>query len=84
MLKLVKVMKDIKNINIRKVLKNSSHDAVITVFILAQKGKMAFKAPFVPRELNLHTEMFLKITRLDENSEMFRKRTEDTLIFPKI
>ena len=51
MLKLVKVMKDIKNINIRKVLKNSSHDAVIKVFILAQKGKMAFKAPFVPREL---------------------------------
>ena len=36
----------------RKFLEKSSHDAVITVFILAQKGKMAFKTPFVPRELN--------------------------------
>ena len=35
----------------RKFLEKSSHDAVITVFILAQKGKMAFKTPFVPREL---------------------------------
>ena len=36
----------------RKFLEKSSHDAVITVFILAQKGKMAFKMPFVPRELS--------------------------------
>ena len=35
----------------RKVLKKSSHDTVITALILAQKGKMAFKTPFVPREL---------------------------------
>ena len=30
-----------------------THDAVMTVFILAQKGKMAFKTPFVPRGLSL-------------------------------
>ena len=35
----------------RKLPQRSSHDAVITIFILAQKGKMAFKTPFVPREL---------------------------------
>ena len=36
----------------QKFLEKSSHDAVITVLILAQKGKMAFKTPFVPRELS--------------------------------
>ena len=32
----------------QKFLEKSSHDAVITVLILAQMGKMAFKTPFVP------------------------------------
>ena len=32
-------------------LQSSSHDAVIMIFIWAQKGKMAFKTPFAPREL---------------------------------
>ena len=36
----------------RKLSQRSPHDAIITIFILAQKGKMAFKTPFVPRELN--------------------------------
>ena len=35
----------------RKFLEKSSHDAVITVFILAQKGKMALKTPLAPGEL---------------------------------
>ena len=38
-----------------KFFKKSSHDAVTTVLILAQKGKMAFESPFagqiLPREL---------------------------------
>ena len=34
-----------------KFSQRSSRDAVITIFILAQKGKMALKTPFVPREL---------------------------------
>ena len=50
MLKLIKVMKDIKN---SSYLQRSSHAAVITVFVFAQNGKMAFKALFVPRELNV-------------------------------
>ena len=67
-LKLIKVIKDIKNMNTfyktrthglgfecESFLEKSSHDAVITVFILAQKGKMAFKTPFVPRELILES-----------------------------
>ena len=37
----------------KKFLEKSSHDAVITVFILAQKGKMAFKTPLAPGELNI-------------------------------
>ena len=35
----------------RKFLEKSSHDAVITVFILAQKGKMSTEWTIVPGEL---------------------------------
>ena len=35
-----------------KFSQRSSRDAVITISSLAQKGKMALKTPFVPRELN--------------------------------
>ena len=58
-------MKDIKNINTfyktrthglsfgcESFLTKSSHDAVITVSILAQKGTMTFKTPFTPRKLS--------------------------------
>ena len=33
----------------RKFLQKSSHDAVITIFILAKEGKMTYKTPFVAR-----------------------------------
>ena len=67
LLKFRKVVKDIKNINIfdktrthrvdfgaESFLQKSSHDAVITIFILAQKGKMASETPFGTRELMVH------------------------------
>ena len=41
-----------------KFSQRSSRDAVITIFILAQKGKMALKTPFVPREfMNYESSM---------------------------
>ena len=35
---------------------------MITVYILAQKGKMAFKTPFVPRELTINQLVFFQIS----------------------
>jgi len=51
---------------VQKFLEKSSHDAVITVFILAQKGKMAFKTPFAPRELS----SFISLDKIEKMSEM--------------
>ena len=59
----------------RTFLEKSSHDAIITVFILAQKGKMAFKTPFVPRELN--ESYCRKILILDD---VFSKKTFLSLV----
>ena len=55
----------------RKLLEKSLHDAVMTVLILAQKGKIAFITPFVPRELTYIIMSFVIITR--KNSFFGRK-----------
>ena len=49
----------------------SSDDAIITLYILAQKGKMAFKTPFVPRELTYIIMLFVIIVYVTRKNSFF-------------
>ena len=62
------------------ILISVSHDAVIMIFILAQKGKMAFKTQFVTRELRLQFSIVQSLAKKLQKPFQFRENTRFAII----